>query len=165
MSYRQSRIDVRSVSATVISTVFAALIAGAALAGVLYDIGLLGAIAGLYGVDGYVSDLAVVFAHSFAASALFVAVLGAIARGRYTPTPLVEASRSAFLGACVGAAYGILLWIGVVAYGIPLWYDFVGGPAYPMPYRHLESFLALLSFGVVLGVWYPLIRTTFERVT
>lgn len=161
MSYRQSRTDVRSVTVTVVSTIFAALIAGVAFAGVLYDTGLFGGVSEVYGVDPAV-DLVVVFGCSIGASVLFVAVLGAAARRRYAPTPIVEASHSTFLGACMGAGYGVLLWLVVVAYGVPVWFDVLGVASYPMPYRHLESFLALLTFGVVLGVWYPLLRTTFD---
>lgn len=163
MSYGQSRSRERSATTTAVSAVVAALIAGVAVAGVLVDTGLLGALADLYGIDGTLGGWALVFGHSLVVGAAFVAALTTVARFRYAPLPVVAALRSPFLGACLGVAYGTLLWLGVVAYGVPLWLEVVAGIPYPRPYRHLESYVALVWFGAVLGAWFPLVRTALTR--
>ncbi|PCR90083.1 hypothetical protein [Natrinema ejinorense] len=148
---------------TVLTTVVTAVIAGAALGGVLHATGDFGSVAGVYGLDGVVNEWTLVFCHSLAAAAPFVALVSWFSGGRYVPRPLAESGRSPFLCTCVGLSYGALLWVAVVAYGVPLLLEVVTGAEYSVPVHHWGSFYAVLTFGVVFGAWYPLLRAFFAR--
>ncbi|WP_408958396.1 hypothetical protein [Natrinema sp. 74] len=163
MAYGQSRRRDSPSPVTVLTTVTAALIAGAALGGVLYATGNLRIVADVYGLGGVVNEWTLVFCHSLLAGAPFVAIVTGFSRGQRVPRPLAESHRSSFLCACVGLSYGALLWVTVVAYGAPFAFGFITGNAYPVPVHHRESFYALLLFGAVFGAWYPLLRSFFDE--
>jgi len=163
MSYRQSRHRGRPSPVTVLTTVMAALIAGAALGGVLHATGSLRSVADVYGLEGVVNEWTLVFCHSLVAGGPFVALVTRLSRGRYVPQPLAECYRSPFLGACVGLSYGVILWVTVVAYGGPLLLGLATSRPYPVPVDHWGSFVGLSTFGAVFGAWYPLLRTFFDE--
>uniref|UniRef100_A0A7D5GQ65 Uncharacterized protein n=1 Tax=Natrinema halophilum TaxID=1699371 RepID=A0A7D5GQ65_9EURY len=139
----------------------AALIAGTALGGILHATGNLRSVTAIYGLDGVVNEWTLVFCHSFVAAGPFVAIVTRLKRGKHVPRPLAESYRNPFLCACVGLSYGALLWVTVVAYGAPFLLGLAAGRAYPVPYHHSGSFVALLLFGAVLGAWFPLLRDFF----
>ncbi len=161
MAYKQSRQGGFPSPVTVLTTVTAALIAGVALGGVLHATGSLRSVAAVYGLNGIVNEWTLVFCHSFVAAGPFVAIVTRLGNSRSVPRPLAESYRNPFLCACVGLSYGVLLWLTVVAYGAPVVLGFVTGHAYPVPHHHSGSFFALLSFGAVLGAWFPLLRDFF----
>ncbi|WP_249361393.1 hypothetical protein [Haloterrigena sp. H1] len=163
MAYRQSRRGGSPSSTKVLTTVTTALIAGAALGGVLHATGSLRSVADIYGLEGVVNEWTLVFCHSLVAGGPFVALVTWLSRGRYVPRPLAESYRSPFLGACVGLAYGVVLWVTVVAYGGPFALGLITGVAYPVPMHHWESFVGLSTFGTVFGAWYPLLRAFFAE--
>jgi hypothetical protein len=148
---------------TVLTTVAAALIAGAALGGALHATGNLRTVAGVYGLEGVVNEWTLVFGHSLVAGGPFVAIVTRLSRGRHVPSPLAESHRSPFLCACVGLSYGAVLWAAIVAYTAPFVFGFVTGDTYPVPFHHWGSFYALLLFGAVFGAWYPLLRSFFDE--
>ncbi len=161
MAYGQSRRRDSPSPVTVLTTVVAALIAGAALGGALHATGNLGSVAGVYGLEGVVNEWTLVFCHSLVAGGPFVAIVTRLSRGRRVPRPLAESYRSPFLCACLGLSYGALLWATVVAYAAPFAFGLVTGNTYPVPFHHWGSFYALLLFGAVFGAWYPLLRSFF----
>jgi len=163
MAYRQSQRSGSPSPTTVLTTVTAALIAGAALGGVLHATGSLRSVAGVYGLEGVVNEWTLVFCHSLVAGGPFVALVTRLSRGRYVPRPLAESHRNPFLGACMGLSYGVVLWVAVVAYGGPLLLGFATARPYPVPVEHWGSFVGLSTFGAVFGAWYPLLQTFFAE--
>ena len=163
MAYRQSYHRDFPSPVTILTAATAALIAGAALGGVLQATGDLRSIADFYGLEGIVNEWTLVIVHSLLAAWPFVAIVSRLSSGRYVPRPLAQSARSPFLCACVGLSYGAVLWLAVVAYGAPFLLGLVTGDAYSVPFHHWESFLALLVFGSVYGAWYPLLREFFDE--
>lgn len=161
MSYGRSRIAVCPAPGTIVCTLGSALIASVGFGGVQYATGLVGAVGALYGLDGVVTEGVLVFFHSLAASALFVAGIERLGGSRYAPLPIAAARYRPFVGACVGGVYGTVLWLTVVAHGVPLWLELTTGAQLPTPFRHGASLLALVWFGIVLGSWYPILRDAF----
>ncbi|WMT07312.1 hypothetical protein NP511_18230 [Natrinema thermotolerans] len=162
MAYRRSRRGGVLSPVTVLTTVTAALIAGVALGGVLHVTGNLRTVAAVYGLEGVVNEWTLVFGHSVLAAGPFVALVNRLRMGRRVPRPLAESYRNSFLCACLGTAYGVVLWVAVIAYGAPFAFGLVTANAPPVPYRHWGAFYALLVFGAVCGAWYPLLREFFE---
>ncbi|WP_407037799.1 hypothetical protein [Halovalidus salilacus] len=140
-----------------VRTAAASLVAGTVLGAVLMATGRFDSLVEVYGLSG-VDEWHLLYLHSAVATAGFVAVVSRLARSRFAPLPLRDAVRYSFPGACIGLAYGTVLWLVVVAYGVPLWFDIVGGQRVPMPYHHLPSLDALVAFGTVLGASYPIVR-------
>jgi len=163
MAYRQSRRGGSPSPVTVLTTVATALIAGAALGGVLQATGTLQSVADVYGLEGVVNEWTLVFCHSLIAGGPFVALVSRLSRGRYVPRPLAESYRNPFLGACLGLSYGVILWVTVVAYGGPFLLGLATGNPYSVPVHHWGSFYGLLLFGAVFGAWYPLLRRFFAE--
>lgn len=161
MSYRQSRGGGLPAPETILTTVAAAAIASAALGGVLHATGDLRTVTDIYGLEGVVNEWTLVFCHGLVAGGPFAAFVTWLARSRRVPRPLAECHRTPFLCACLGLSYGAVLWVTVVAYGAPFVLRVATGNAYPVPTPHMESFYALLVFGVVYGAWYPLLRESF----
>ncbi len=164
MAYRRSQRGGFPSPVTVLATVATALIAGVALGGVLHATGNLRTVAALYGLEGVVNEWTLVLCHSVFALGPFVALVNRSRRGRRVPRPLAECHRNPFLCACLGTAYGVVLWAAVIAYGAPVAFGFVTASAPPIPYRHWGAFYALLVFGAVAGAWYPLLREFFDEL-
>lgn len=156
MSYGQSRNYELPPPEVITGAVVAALVASCSLAGLLAWTGTLESVPGLYGLNGHGWTIAI--GHGLVAAVPFVAVLTRVASHRFAPAPLAGALSSPFLGACFGVIYGTGCWLVGVAYGVPIWVGFTGG-SLPVPYHHIPSLVALLGYGVILGSWYPLVRT------
>ncbi|QFU82275.1 hypothetical protein [Natronorubrum aibiense] len=159
MPYRRSAKSEALSGGMISGVIVAALLASISFGGVLAATGRLEAVATLYGLEGH--DWLVIIAHGFVGAVVFVAGLTRVANHRFAPAPIAVALRSPFLGGWLGLAYGNICWLVIVAYGMPLWQEAIGGYL-PLPCQHGSSLMAFIGYGAVLGMCYPLVRTMID---
>lgn len=107
----------------------------------------------MYGIDGPAG--AVGWVIHMAHAAVIGVAFAAIAESGLLGNLAENTSKS--VG--VGAAYGLLVWIGLAVIVMPIWLGAVGfGGAPPLPNIGVESFVGHLVYGVVLGAVYPALR-------
>lgn len=111
---------------------------------------IVGAIPGLYTLQGPVAGWIAHLIHSSIFGLIFVALLQLPALTRYTD--------SLWISAGLGLIYGAILWVVAAGLVMPLWLQAVGFPkAPPVPNWGLPgSLVPHLVYGVLLGAIYPL---------
>jgi hypothetical protein len=102
------------------------------------------AIPSMYGLSGGAAGFAVHVAHGAVLGVGFAAVAS-----RRTDLSLPQS-----LG--YGVGYGLLLWVVLAAFVMPVWLSAVGSPANPpLPNVSVTSLLGHVVFGGVVGLAYP----------
>jgi hypothetical protein len=125
-------------------------LAGGAVMGILLSVVMTpviqGAIPSMYGLSGGLAGWVVHMSHS--------AVLGVVFAGVAAALP--QYSDSIGKSAVLGAVYGVVLWVVLAAFVMPVWLSAVGSPANPpLPNFNPMSLAAHVAYGVVLGALYP----------
>lgn len=109
------------------------------------------AMAGVVGLDGLFAGWIVVLSLAAVFGVVFAALMtGVPTFERYLDNPSVVAS--------LGAAYGVVLWVAVMALAIPAWLEVVGGAELALPFLTAAGFVVYLAYGFVLGGTFPHLR-------
>jgi uncharacterized membrane protein YagU involved in acid resistance len=129
-------------------------VAGGALMGVLLSVLMTpviqGAIPSMYGLSGGAAGWVVHMSHSAILGVVFAGVAGLLPQ--YTDTTLKTV--------LAGAVYGIVLWVVLAAFVMPVWLSAVGSPANPpLPNFNPMSLVGHLVYGIVLGAIYPAVES------
>jgi uncharacterized membrane protein YagU involved in acid resistance len=129
-------------------------LAGGAVMGVLLSVMMTpviqGAIPSMYGLSGGAAGWVVHMSHSAVLGVVFAGLAGALPG--YTDSTVKSAA--------VGAAYGVVLWIVLAAFVMPVWLSVVGSPANPpLPNFNPMSLVGHVAYGLVLGAVYPAVES------
>ncbi|WP_232686837.1 histidine kinase [Halobacterium zhouii] len=109
------------------------------------------AIAAVVGLDGGIVGWFVQMSIAAVFGVVFAALMTEVpALERYLDNPSVVAS--------LGAAYGVVLWVVVMALAIPAWLEVVGGAELAFPFLTAAGFVVYLTYGFVLGGTFPYLR-------
>ncbi|WP_129114144.1 histidine kinase [Halegenticoccus tardaugens] len=104
------------------------------------------AIPALYGLSGGIAGWTIHMANSAILGVVFAALAGALPR--YAETPLESAG--------LGAVYGVVLWVVLAGFVMPIWLAAVGFPmAPPIPNLDPMSLVGHVVYGAILGATYP----------
>ncbi|WP_101295039.1 DUF6789 family protein [Halegenticoccus soli] len=106
------------------------------------------AIPALYGLSGGLAGWTIHMANSAILGVVFAGIAGALPR--YAETSLKSAG--------LGAAYGVVLWVVLAGFVMPIWLGAVGFPmAPPVPNLDPMSLVGHVVYGAILGgVYAPL---------
>jgi len=130
------------------SAVLGGLAGGLAFGVLLQMMGMMPAIASLYGMESVAVGWVAHLFHSVVFALLFA---GAMVRTDY---------RDAGTGtlSALGAGYGVVLWLVAAAIVMPLWMGALGMDAPTIPNLDVNSLVGHLVYGVVLGAVFALAR-------
>lgn len=146
----------------VLTSALAAALAAGIVAGILLQLtGRMASVAAVYGLDGVAVGWVLVLLHSLVAGGLFAILVVPLAGDAGGPVGSALEDVGPFgTSTVLGVGYGLVLWIVGVALLVPLLLSTFEGADRPLPYLHGVSLLALLAFGLVLGVLFALL---YER--
>ncbi|WP_224448236.1 histidine kinase [Haloprofundus salilacus] len=106
------------------------------------------AIPALWGLSGGLEGWVIHMANSAILGVVFAAIAGVANLGEST-------GRSA----AAGVAYGVVLWVVLAAFVMPIWLGAVGFPEVPpLPNFDPMSLVGHVVYGLVLGAVYPSVR-------
>ncbi|WP_247001712.1 hypothetical protein [Halosolutus gelatinilyticus] len=126
------------------------VLAGAVVGVAFARTGRIDSLAALFGRETNGVGWALLLALSWAATAAFAALVAIVDARLGARNPV----SSAVLGLC----FAVAAWAVGVTVGVPVWMRVMLARSRPIPYVHRASFVALVGFGLVLGVAYPIVR-------
>lgn len=129
-------------------------VAGGAAMGVLLSVLMTpviqGAIPSMYGLAGGTAGWVIHMSHAAVLGVVFAGLAGALPQYTDTTPKTVVA----------GAIYGVVLWVVLAAFVMPIWLSAVGSPANPpLPNFNPMSLVGHVVYGVVLGAVYPAVES------
>ena len=150
LSERVSRTDVSSaLVAAVLGSIAFGIVMSLTLTGVLFT-----AIPGMYGLDG-VSRTSAVFV-GWAVHIGNGTLLGLAFGGLVTTVPRLGGRLS--YGVLAGVGYGIVLWLVLASFVMPVWVGVTTSLAPPVPDWQPWSLVGHILYGVFLGALIPVFR-------
>ncbi|WP_435155621.1 hypothetical protein [Haladaptatus sp. DFWS20] len=149
-SIRESVRERGVINRTWSSSILGGLAGGIVFGVLMQSMGMMPAIASLYGLDGATMGWVAHLFHSI--------VFGLVFGGIMTMTRLRKYADRIAPTTGLGAAYGVLLWVVAAGIVMPLWLGAIGMEMPPVPNFDPMSLVGHLVYGVVLGAvfaaWY-----------